>query len=236
MSVQHVSSSSHRRLFHGSHAHYAAPQQSLYANMAHVSNNCANYATPFSTRSAFRPLKPPRRTLHQSRSNSELEEYAKQYEESPSRRSSFVASTNDRFASLPRPRPRVVGGLSRSGSVLDSSNRCYVDMNNNNNNYSTMSLPRRVTPVKKLVSAFNSQIEANYAASTPKPPIYSTLQRRLRMNRRQSQQHDFNGGRRKSASELDAMPPTEYSSAEKIIAEWGRQVQVGLDHICKIPI
>ncbi len=44
--------------------------------------------------------------------------------------------------------------------------------------YSTMSLPRRM-PVKKLVSAFNTQIERQQQAAPPKP-IYSTLQRRLR--------------------------------------------------------
>lgn len=50
-------------------------------------------------------------------------------------------------------------------------------------NYSTMSLPRRM-PVKKLVSAFNSQIQSNQQQlSQPPRPIYSTLQRRTRKGR-----------------------------------------------------
>ncbi len=37
-------------------------------------------------KSAFRPLKPPRRSYHSSSNNNELEEYAKQYEDFYSRR------------------------------------------------------------------------------------------------------------------------------------------------------
>ena len=153
---------------------------------------------------SFRPLKPPRKNLNRNPQSTELEEYAKRYKDIHSKRSSFINNTN--YCTL----PKQVRKVSRTESIREEC------INNNNNSvinqYSTMSLPRKLPPVKKLVSAFNHQIESSNVVKYAQQPTYAkslTLQRNCQMN-----------DRRQMHWEVDRR------SAERIIELWRRQIEV----------
>ena len=91
-----------------------------------------------------------------------------------------------------------------AGNSKFKSLEYYYNFSKTNENpvdYSTMSLPRKM-PVKKLVSAFNNEIERIGNQMTQPKPIYSTLQRRMRQNKHLSRTNSTSEslGKRKSVT------------------------------------
>ena len=197
-----------------------------------INDNChSRYYKQQPVYSSVRPSKPPRKKLN--RNASELEEYAKRYKDIHSKRSSSCSggsSSSNYYCTL----PKQVVKISRAESIREEAqlrncrnhncrNNYNAGYNNNNANnanvYSTMSLPRRMPPVKKLVSAFNNQIESNINApmmNSNAKASSCTLQR----NRQSTDVVNVNGECRQAIWEVDRR------SAEKIIELWRRQIEV----------
>lgn len=120
-------------------------------NFKQMESNFVHYATLPSKKSAFRPIKPPRKC---NINNSELEEYAKQYEDLYTKRMMYNGSCNSNI------------GSSASNISSNTPNTLHLSPSASNLGSNTSNLGP--SPVPKNIRHFRKQ-SSDWSKSLPRP-------------------------------------------------------------------